>query len=142
MSRPITKLYPNDEVTVVWKPEMCVHSGSCFRGLPAVFDPRRRPWVVMANGTTEEIVAQVGRCPSGALSIRKGDGAVPPPVPEAEVRVDVLPNGPLFVTGAVDVHRPDGSVEHRPEKTAFCRCGASAGKPYCDGSHARVGFRG
>lgn len=141
MSRPITKLYPGDEVTVVWKPEMCAHSGNCFRGLPAVFDPRRRPWVVMSNGTTEEIVAQVARCPSGALSIRKGDEATAP-VPEAEVRVDVLPDGPLFVTGPVDVRRADGSVEHRPEKTAFCRCGGSGNKPYCDGTHARNGFRG
>jgi uncharacterized Fe-S cluster protein YjdI len=72
VSRPITTRYSNGEVTVIWRPEICEHSGICARGLPAVFDPRRRPWIVLAAATTEEIVAQVERCPSGALSYERG----------------------------------------------------------------------
>ena len=60
--------YSNGEITVVWKPDVCIHSGVCFRGLPAVFDPRRRPWIVIENGDTEAISRQVEKCPSGALS--------------------------------------------------------------------------
>jgi uncharacterized Fe-S cluster protein YjdI len=71
MEREITKRYTNGEVTVVWQPAKCVHSGICARGLPAVFDPRRRPWIDLTPATTEEIVAQVSRCPSGALSIEQ-----------------------------------------------------------------------
>jgi uncharacterized Fe-S cluster protein YjdI len=67
--RQITKRYSNGEVTVVWQPDLCVHSGICARGLFAVFNPRRRPWVDMNAATSQEIVAQVGKCPSGALSI-------------------------------------------------------------------------
>jgi uncharacterized Fe-S cluster protein YjdI len=70
--------YPNGEITVVWKPEICVHSGICFHGLPAVFDPRRRPWVDMSGSDTEQIMEQVKKCPSGALSYILGvyvDGA-------------------------------------------------------------------
>ncbi len=63
-----TKKYSNGEVTVVWKPAICQHTGICFMGLPQVFDPSRRPWVAIDGASTEEIVAQVGRCPSGALS--------------------------------------------------------------------------
>jgi uncharacterized Fe-S cluster protein YjdI len=60
--------YSNEEVTVVWKPDICIHSGICFRGLPEVFDPRRRPWIEMDRSDTERIIQQVKRCPSGALS--------------------------------------------------------------------------
>ena len=69
MNHPITKRYSNGEVTVVWQPAKCVHSGICARGLPLVFDPRRKPWIVLESATTEQIVAQVAKCPSGALSI-------------------------------------------------------------------------
>lgn len=71
------KLYTNGDVTVVWQPELCRHTGICFRGLPAVFDPRRRPWVVMASSDTESITAQVDRCPSGALSWRRNTDGSP-----------------------------------------------------------------
>jgi uncharacterized Fe-S cluster protein YjdI len=60
--------YTRDGVTVVWKPDVCIHSAICFHGLPGVFDPRRRPWVDMSKGSAEEIMNQVKRCPSGALS--------------------------------------------------------------------------
>lgn len=61
--------YANDEVTVVWKPSLCIHSGICARGLPQVFQPRQRPWVVIDGASARAIVEQVARCPSGALSI-------------------------------------------------------------------------
>jgi uncharacterized Fe-S cluster protein YjdI len=60
--------YTNGEVTIVWKPETCIHSGVCFRGLPGVFDPRRRPWIDASQSGTQEIIEQVKKCPSGALS--------------------------------------------------------------------------
>ncbi|MGH9387422.1 MAG: (4Fe-4S)-binding protein [Vicinamibacterales bacterium] len=66
--KDIIKRYSNGEVTVIWQPSLCIHSGICFRGLPKVFDPRRRPWVILEGTSTEEIVKQVERCPSGALS--------------------------------------------------------------------------
>jgi uncharacterized Fe-S cluster protein YjdI len=65
------KRYSNGETTVVWKPGLCVHSGICARGLPGVFDPKRRPWVDLQQSDTATIEAQVGRCPSGALSIER-----------------------------------------------------------------------
>ncbi len=66
--RSVTKKYTNGEVTIVWKNSLCIHSGNCFSGLPAVFDPRRQPWIVPEGGTTEEIIEQVKKCPTGALS--------------------------------------------------------------------------
>ncbi len=146
----ITKRYSNGEITVVWQPERCAHSTLCFQGLPAVFDPRVRPWVRVDGASTAEIVRQVEACPSGALSwepvAAAGDG-VPPPVPAAVpapavVAITARPNGPLVVHGALAVTLPDGTVVDRPKVASFCRCGHSANKPFCDGSHARVGFTG
>lgn len=64
-----THKYSNGEITVVWKPGVCIHSGICFKGLAAVFDPRRKPWIAMDKATTQQIIEQVKKCPSGALSI-------------------------------------------------------------------------
>ena len=60
--------YSNGEVTIVWQPELCIHSGNCFRGLPEVFKPKEKPWITPENSTTEKIIQQVKKCPSGALS--------------------------------------------------------------------------
>ena len=75
--KDIIKRYSNGEITVVWQPTLCVHSGICARGLPLVFNPRRRPWIDATTATTAEIVAQVAKCPSGALSIAPA-GLAPP----------------------------------------------------------------
>ena len=72
MSKDIIKRYSNGEITVRWEPSICVHSGICARGLPKVFDPRRRPWVILDDHDSKTIVEQVERCPSGALSIEYG----------------------------------------------------------------------
>jgi uncharacterized Fe-S cluster protein YjdI len=60
--------YTNGEVTVVWKPDTCVHSTLCWKGLIEVFDPRVKPWIKMAGAGTEKIIEQVKKCPSGALN--------------------------------------------------------------------------
>ena len=62
------KHYSNDNITVIWQPDLCRHTGICFRGSPEVFDPRRRPWIQLEPADTATIIAQVDRCPSGALS--------------------------------------------------------------------------
>lgn len=65
------KEYKKDDVTILWQPEKCIHSGICARGLRNVFKPKEKPWVQTENATKEEIVAQVNACPSKALSIKE-----------------------------------------------------------------------
>lgn len=64
-----THKYTNGSITILWQPEICIHSGICARGLASVFDPKRKPWIDMDAADTERIVQQVKKCPSGALSI-------------------------------------------------------------------------
>ena len=62
------KHYTNDEITVVWQPEICQHSTICWKGLLNVFDPRKKPWINIQGSSSERIAEQVKKCPSGALS--------------------------------------------------------------------------
>ena len=61
--------YSNGEITINWKPDICIHSGICAKGLREVFDPGRKPWIDMSKAETQRIIEQVKKCPSGALSI-------------------------------------------------------------------------
>jgi uncharacterized Fe-S cluster protein YjdI len=65
----IEKHYTNGDLTVVWKPKLCIHSRKCWEGTPSVFDPDKRPWVNIKGAASAEIAAQVRCCPSGALSL-------------------------------------------------------------------------
>lgn len=60
--------YNNNDIAVVWKPELCKHSGRCVTQLPEVFNLKTKPWVTMSGATTETIIDQVKKCPTGALS--------------------------------------------------------------------------
>lgn len=60
--------YSNGEVTIIWQPKLCAHSGNCVRGLPEVFNSREKPWIKPESATTNQIIEQVKKCPSGALT--------------------------------------------------------------------------
>lgn len=59
--------YETAEIMVTFDPTRCVHSGICVRGLPAVFDVRRKRWIRPEAASASEVASQVARCPSGAL---------------------------------------------------------------------------
>ena len=63
-----THYYSNNDITVVWKPKVCIHSTNCWKGLIQVFDPKKKPWINMDGAETQCIMDQVSKCPSGALS--------------------------------------------------------------------------
>lgn len=64
------KEYTKDEVTIVWDSSICIHSAVCVKGLPNVFKPKDAPWIKMENDSIKNIVEQVKKCPSGAISIK------------------------------------------------------------------------
>jgi len=142
-----THTYTNNEVTVVWKPKICIHSTICWKGLLNVFNPREKPWVKMEGADTETIIEQVKKCPSGALSYFLNSETPGDPdkvVAEAAhiMKVQVTPNGPYLINTECVIIHSDGREETKAGTVALCRCGASANKPYCDGSHNKTGFTG
>ncbi|MBX2817761.1 MAG: (4Fe-4S)-binding protein [Saprospiraceae bacterium] len=139
--KEIVKHYKKgEELTIIWKPKMCIHSAICAKGLPKVFDPYRRPWVETEGATVEEIKAQIDQCPSGALSYRTSleQDEEPEAVPHTSVRVNA--GASLLLEGPMEITLPDGTKEIRDRKASFCRCGASNNKPFCDGAHRDISF--
>ena len=136
----VTKEYATEEIVVEWEPRLCYHSKNCVRSLPQVFDDGRRPWVKVDAATADEVEAAVARCPSGALRTRRL--GAPTPTREQPLELRASADGPLLVTGGVRITDAHGNVLYEGEKAALCRCGGSANKPFCDGSHKKNGFRG
>ncbi|MFC8192880.1 CDGSH iron-sulfur domain-containing protein [Cellulomonas sp. NPDC057328] len=69
-------------------------------------------------------------------------GARPVRTPPARASVTFCPDGPVLVRGDVDLRDEDGNPLERPRPTvALCRCGGSAIKPWCDGTHKVNGYR-
>ena len=69
--------YRGQEITVTFDPRVCIHSGVCVRGLPAVFDVRRQRWIHADAASADQVAAQIDRCPSGALKyLRTSDDEV------------------------------------------------------------------
>ena len=69
----ITREYPaGSSLTVEWRQGLCQHSGNCVKALPRVFNPRKQPWIETSQAEEAEVEAAVGKCPSGALRIRRG----------------------------------------------------------------------
>lgn len=59
----------------------------------------------------------------------------------SEIKITALKNGPYKVEGPIDLYYEDNKVETKPTSTFLCRCGASSKKPFCDGTHSKIGFQ-
>jgi CDGSH-type Zn-finger protein len=59
----------------------------------------------------------------------------------SDVKITVRRNGPYLVSGLVELRDADGNPYPAKEVIALCRCGASTTKPFCDGTHSKIGFQ-
>ena len=126
-------------IEVTWSKARCVHVAECVRGLPQVFQPGRRPWVMPDRAAADRVAEVVRRCPTGALHYERRDGGAPEAVPESNTVVPT-PYGPLYLRGDIQVRGVDGATLLRDTRVALCRCGATKHAPVCDGSHWEAGF--
>lgn len=154
MATDVVREYSTPDLTVYWKPNLCAHPGYCWRGLPKVFNPSRRPWVDMQAAGPEEIIKTIDTCPTGALTYDLPEGSkVDPKLARgpgwahfkkdepAIVRIKVLKNGPLMVEGPSEVYDAEGKLIKKYHQFALCRCGLSSNKPFCDGAHFKQGWK-
>jgi uncharacterized Fe-S cluster protein YjdI/CDGSH-type Zn-finger protein len=138
----------NEKITVRFDPNVCIHSGVCIRGLPTVFDIKRARWIDVNNDTPERIMALIKTCPSGALSYevknQMEQSASTEPVQEEQptVTITVATNSALRIAGKVRIVDLEGNVIVETEKCSLCRCGHSEKKPFCDGTHKKIGWQG
>jgi CDGSH-type Zn-finger protein len=131
--------YGGKAITIYDNRAICAHAGICTDNLKGVFRMREEPWIDPDGAAVKDIIATIERCPSGALSYAiNGNEAAPAARPP---KVVVTNDGPYAITGSVElmgVQFGDGASK---EHYTLCRCGASANKPFCDGSHWRVEFK-
>ena len=149
--------YSNDDITVSWKPALCIHATTCYRELIEVFNPRKRPWVNMEGAPTEKIIEIVVKCPTNALTydwndpakksekpgVKADEGVMDEERSGAETEpteIRIMKNGPYVVEGDFTMFDSNGNELKKMAITSFCRCGQSDSMPFCDGAHRKIGF--
>ncbi len=143
MSKTKIKEYANEEITVVWNADVCIHAGECVKGSKEVFKPKDRPWIQIENSDSKQIMETIDKCPSGALSYRRNTETELVVESNQIISIKATENGPFLVKGSVELESSSGEVIVTEGKTtALCRCGASSNKPFCDGSHTSANFKG
>ena len=126
----VVRAYADKEIVISYDPRRCIHAAECTRGLPAVFDNARRPWIMPSGARADEIAAVIAKCPSGALHFTRHNGG-DVETPTEHTSITVRPGGPLYVRGLVQLQSANGSVILNDTHLALCRCGQSHNKPFC-----------
>ena len=139
MIRERTIRYRGNKITVLFSIDRCTHYAACLDGAPEVFDSTKRPWIMPDKASPGKIAEVILTCPTGALHFERTDGGPPETAPETNV-VKVETHGPLYFQGDLTVQDEKGKLLLKDTRIAFCRCGLSKIKPFCDNTHARVGF--
>ena len=132
--------YEGDGIVVTYEARRCIHAEECVHGLPAVFDSKRKPWVDARAASADEVARVIERCPTGALQYERRDGG-PQEAPAPKNTIRIAADGPLYLHGRVRVNDAGAQPIDRYTRVALCRCGQSALKPLCDGSHKKAGFK-
>jgi uncharacterized Fe-S cluster protein YjdI len=83
--------YANEQIDIGYDARRCIHAAECIRGLPAVFDSIRRPWIMPSGASADEIAKVIAQCPSGALHVKRRDGG-----PRETLAEPTTPGGPLY----------------------------------------------
>ncbi len=138
MAQERISTYEGKLLTITYDRARCIHAAECGRGSKVLFDVSKDPWCNPDLVSIDEARHIVERCPSGALSYEAKGDAEAEAVPTTN-RVSVNPDGPLYFFGDIALETKDGPV--KSTRVALCRCGESAIKPYCDGSHVKANFR-
>ena len=140
MSKTTIFEYKGNSETVTWDRRLCIHVGECGRAKGDLFVNGRDPWCDPNLADRSDTAAVVARCPTGALAVQDSDGLLVEEAP-SENTVTVSNDGPLYVTGDLNVDGAADDMHSVSRRAALCRCGASKNKPFCDNSHRDIAFQ-
>jgi CDGSH-type Zn-finger protein/uncharacterized Fe-S cluster protein YjdI len=139
MSKQEKITYPGGQTQVHWDGKLCIHYGECGRASGDLFIGGRQPWCQPDLSDDADIQDIVLRCPTGALTATFANGSAVEPDNE-DNQTSVTQNGPLYVSGKLDIDGVTQQTSGLRYRAALCRCGASNNKPFCDNSHIEAGF--
>ena len=137
----LAKVFPGPAVTMLDAESLCASARFCDRD--------GKVWNlvgVAGDGPARDaLVRQIGQCPSGRLVARDTatGAAIEPQFPPSIVLVEdpqENASGPIWARGGIEVVGADGVTWEVRNRVSLCRCGRSANKPFCDGTHASIHF--
>lgn len=135
------QLFDGPELALLDAPSLCAFARFC--------DPNGQVWNEVERSDDPKVRAQflrqVHQCPSGRLvAWDKGNGEALEPDYQPSIGFVEDPtehcSGPITLRGAIKLQSADGHEYESRNRVTLCRCGASKNKPFCDGSHAAIGF--
>ncbi|MBO6523372.1 MAG: CDGSH iron-sulfur domain-containing protein [Balneolaceae bacterium] len=132
--------YESDEIEVTWDKFKCIHAKECVHGLPGVFNIDEKPWIQPGKSAADKVAKVITKCPTGALQFKRKDGGEKEPIPRRN-DLTLVEDGPVYLKGNLNIKNLDGEVIAEETRAAFCRCGKSTNKPYCDNSHIKAEFK-
>jgi CDGSH-type Zn-finger protein len=130
-------------------PEMVLKDAKSLCASARFCDPHGRIWNLVErtdNARARKLVEhEAGHCPAGRLVAEDratGEALEPHFEPSIGLVQDTAKgiSGPLWVRGGIPVVGADGVAYEVRNRVTLCRCGASSNKPFCDGTHASIGF--
>jgi CDGSH-type Zn-finger protein len=126
---------------LTWSPEFCAVARFCHRGEEAWGYAERSD----DPACRKEAIQEACDCPSGSLVAwdRATGGAIEP---DLEPSISLIENGdgtlgPIWVKGCIPIESAEGFEYEKRNRVTLCRCGKSANKPFCDGSHLKSQYR-
>ncbi|MEN8214493.1 MAG: CDGSH iron-sulfur domain-containing protein, partial [Pseudomonadota bacterium] len=145
--------YPGEGLVMKDDRPLCIHAGFCHNKVTDAWRLTKKTDDIQVR---IQVIGMIEHCPSGALTYTLDEtnpqedatgSTVGAPAeramePDLAQAIAVIPNGPLWVTGGVPILRSDGIPLEVRNRVTLCRCGHSKNKPFCDGTHAEIGFEG
>lgn len=138
-----------DQASTFDGPRLSLRDAESLCALARFCDPHGRVWNLVRHTDDPEarqhFLREVGDCPAGRLVARDNETGemIEPDLPPSLALVEdpsLRCSGPIWVRGGVPVVGADGKTYEVRNRVTLCRCGASQNKPFCDGTHAEIGF--
>lgn len=122
------KTYSKGDLSIIWKPGLCIHAALCVKALPDVYRPGKSPWIAIENASHDALITQINTCPSGALSYKLKSKE------DSQIKDNTMEHSKVAGKAPVIVGLEEG------KSYAWCACGGSSNQPWCDGSHKGTGI--
>ena len=134
-SRERAEVHDGPGLRVLKDGELCQHAGFCTNKVTNWFEmiPKTDDHQVRV-----QLLGMIEHCPSGALSYELEGETIEPDLP---VAICPVTDGPLFVSGGIEIERVSGELLEPRNRVTLCRCGRSSNRPFCDGTHFEIEFK-
>ncbi|MCK5148118.1 CDGSH iron-sulfur domain-containing protein [bacterium] len=131
--------YKGEKIDIYFHVDRCNHFATCLSGAPEVFNLIRRPWIKPDAASPDKIARVIETCPTGALHYKRHDNGPTEKIPTKNT-VKIARNGPLYISGNLEVDEQYHDIQITDTRLGLCRCGKASVMPFCNGEHLYQGY--